>query len=218
MKREGDKIILSASDLMRFQGCRHATTLDLRWLNGERGGVGPAKDDDSAALLQAKGDAHERGFLDEFKAGGVEVAEIETKRASFDVAHTMTLDALRAGKPIVFQAALKGGAWAGYADFLQRVERPSLLGGFSYEVIDTKLKRTPAPSHVLQLALYSDLLSEVQGLTPEHIHIKLGDGQFATLRLADYIHFARRLRRRLEAFVAAPPPTRALCRRMEQDR
>lgn len=194
---------------MRFQGCQHATTLDLRWLKGERGGVGPAEDDDSAALLQAKGDAHERDFLDGFKAGGIEVAEIETKRASFDMAHTLTLDALRAGKPIVFQAALKGGAWAGYADFLQRVERPSLLGGFSYEVIDTKLKRTPAPSHVLQLALYSDLLAEVQGLTPEHIHIKLGDGRLATLRLADYIHFAKRLRRRLEAFVAEPQPTRA---------
>ena len=38
------------------------------------------------------------------------LAEIETKRACFDVAHPMTVDALRAGKPIVYQAALKGVA------------------------------------------------------------------------------------------------------------
>jgi uncharacterized protein len=216
MKREGDKVILSASDLMRFQGCWHATTLDLRWLrrdeadgSGAGDEIGPVADDEGANLLQAKGDAHERRFLEELKSGGIDVAEIETKRASFEMANAMTLEALRAGKPIIFQAALKGGAWAGFADFLQRVERRSLLGGFSYEVIDTKLKRTPAPSHVLQLALYSDLLAEVQGRTPEHIHVKLGDGRMATLRLADYIHYARRLRRRLEAFVADPPETRS---------
>lgn len=209
MKREGGKVILSASDLMRFQGCRHATALDLRRLAGERIGFEPAEDDDGAELLQRKGDAHERGYLDEIKSGGIEVAEIETKRASFADANAMTLAALRAGKQVVYQAALRAGAWAGYADFVRRVERPSRLGSFSYEVIDTKLKRTPAPSHVLQLALYSDLLAEVQGLTPEHIHVKLGDGRLATLRLADYVHYARRLRRRLEQFIASPDPTRA---------
>ena len=37
-------------------------------------------------------------------------------------------------------------------------------------MIDTKLKRSPDPKHVLQLALYSDLLAELQGIEPEHIH------------------------------------------------
>ena len=212
MRRDGERIILSASDLMKFQGCRHATTLDLEWLDraGEvvSDGFRPADDSDSAELLRKKGDEHERDFLAELKAAGVGVHEIETKRASFDMAHAMTLDALRAGRPVIFQAALKGGLWAGYADFLERVERPSKLGAFSYEVIDTKLKRTPATSHVLQLALYSDLLANVQGVEPEHIHVVLGDKRRATLRLTDYIHYARHLRRRLEEFVAAPAATR----------
>ena len=86
--------------------------------------------------------------------------------------------------------------------------RPSKLGDFSYEVIDTKLKRSPDPKHVLQLALYSDLLAEVQGIEPEHIHIVLGDRRRVTLRLADYASYARHLRRRLEDFVAEPGPTR----------
>lgn len=35
--------------------------------------------------------------------------------------------------------------------------RPSDLGAFSYEVADTKLKRSVHPKHVLQLVLYSEL-------------------------------------------------------------
>jgi hypothetical protein len=69
-------------------------------------------------------------------------------------------------------------------------------------VTDTKLKRRPHPKHVLQLALYSDLLAEVQGVAPEHAHVELGDGSRATIRLADVSAYARRVRARLEAFVA----------------
>ena len=38
------------------------------------------------------------------------------------------------------------------ADFLRKVPRPSVLGDYSYEVIDTKLGRTPKAGYVLQLA------------------------------------------------------------------
>ena len=45
---------LSASDLMRFIGCRHATTLDLRKL--EVGDIEPDEEGEEAVLLQAQGD------------------------------------------------------------------------------------------------------------------------------------------------------------------
>jgi len=45
----------------------------------------------------------------------------------------------------------------GRADFLRRVEQPSKLGGFSYEVLDTKLARSPKAKFLVQLAFYSDL-------------------------------------------------------------
>ena len=128
--------------------------------------------------------------------------------ASFEDSLAVTLAAMSAGVAHIYQAALADGVWAGYADFLIRVERPSVLGAYSYEVVDTKLKRSPAPAHVLQLAVYSDLLARVQGVLPESIHIVLGDGRRKSLRLADYIHYARHLRRRLEDFVADPPSTR----------
>ncbi len=209
------KILLSASDLMRFTGCRHATALDLARLRGE--GPEPGADSEDAELLQKMGDAHEAAHLARLKAAGRQVVEIE--RGDLAENAEATRAALAKGAEVVFQGAFLSGNWGGWSDFLERVEQPSALGPFSYEVVDTKLKRRAHPKHVLQLVLYSDLLAEAQGVAPERAHVELGDGSRATLRLADYAHYARAARARLEAFVAAPEPTRpvpcadcALCR------
>ena len=208
---------LSASDLMRFKGCRHATTLDLRMM--EVGDLVPTGDGEEAELLQRQGDAHELAFLDELKADGRSVVEIEKEGLPLEASVGLTREAMAAGPDVVFQGALLGGAWGGYSDFLERVERPSDLGSWSYEVVDTKLKRKPDPKHVLQLCLYSDLLAEVQGVAPEAAHLELGDGTRFTVRLADVSAYARHARRMLENFLVERPATRpepvaacALCR------
>ncbi len=46
---------------------------------------------------------------------------------------------MRDGADIMYQAALADDTWAGRADFLRKVDSPSDLGSWSYEVIDTKL-------------------------------------------------------------------------------
>ncbi len=61
MRDVGGHILFSASDLMRFMGCSHATTLDLERLWGE--GPEPREDSEDAALLQKQGDAHEAAHL-----------------------------------------------------------------------------------------------------------------------------------------------------------
>lgn len=207
MRRDGESILLSASDLMRFQGCAHATALDRRYLLGED--LQPIDDDASAVLVQKKGDAHEAAYLERIRKNAELVTVIATKDLSLAEASEQTRQALLQGPPHIYQAAFKGGAWGGYADFLERVARPSKLGDFSYEVVDTKLKRSPDPKHLLQLGLYADLLTEIQGVAPERVHIELGNGERASLRLTDYASYGRRLRRRLEAFVAVPQPTRS---------
>lgn len=58
MRRYDGTVLLSATDLMGFMGCAHATQLDLRYLNGDKS-LQPCADSEDAALLQAKGDAHE---------------------------------------------------------------------------------------------------------------------------------------------------------------
>ncbi len=215
MKSTGGNILFSASDLMRFMGCAHATTLDLMHLRGE--GPEPGEDSEDAALLQKQGDAHEMAHLERLKASGKSVVEIPRNDLAHDAEATRA--ALETGAEVVFQGAFLSGNWGGWSDFLERVDRPSALGPFSYEVADTKLKRRPHPKHLLQLVLYSDLLGEVQGAAPEFAHVELGSGERATLRLVDYAHYARGARARLEAFVADPSPTRpvpcadcALCR------
>ena len=61
MKRDDDTLRLSASDLMKFMACPHATHLDLLRLDG----MGPSEVEDSEdiVLLQKRGDAHEAAHL-----------------------------------------------------------------------------------------------------------------------------------------------------------
>ena len=204
MRKIDNKILFSATDLMRFMGCTHATALDLLRLRGE--GPTPGEDTEDAALLQKQGDAHELAHLERLKAAGNRVVEIERGNIAQDSETTRA--ALQSGAEVVFQGAFLSGNWGGWSDFLLRVDTPSALGPFSYEVADTKLKRRPHPKHVLQLVLYSDLLTEIQGVPPVFAHVELGTGERATLRLADYAHYARAARARLEAFVAEPATTR----------
>lgn len=200
------RTLLSATDLMRFTGCAHATALDLARMRGE--GPQPREDSEDAALLQKQGDAHEAAHLAKIRAAGRGVVEIARRDLAQDAAETRAM--LAGGPEVVFQGAFLSDSWGGWSDFLERVETPSALGPFSYEVADTKLKRRPHPKHVLQLVLYSDLLTEIQGVAPAFAHVELGDGTRATLRLSDYAAYARMARARLEGFVADPHPTRPI--------
>ena len=193
---------------MRFMACPHAARLDLAWLRGEDEDLAPVDASEDTVLLQQHGDRHEIAHLEHLEAKGKVVIRIETEGASFGESLKATRDALTAGPDIIFQGALDGGMWGGYADFLERVPVPSDLGAFSYEVADTKLKRKPAPGHVLQLALYSDMLAAIQGHAPEKAHIQLGTGERVSFRLSEYSEYARFARDRLEDFVRNPPETR----------
>src|SRR5205823_1999396 len=138
---------------------------------------------------------------------GKEVTIIDKDGSTFDECRSQTIQALHSGPAYIYQAALAKGPWAGFADFLERVDRPSELGAYCYEVADTKLKRSPAPVHLTQLCVYSSLLGPLQGLAPERMHIVLGDGQRVSMQYADYAYYVDRLAERLTAFVSDPPKT-----------
>ena len=221
MRKIDGAMRLSASDLMRFKSCRHATTLDLRLI--EVGDLAPSEDGAEAKLLQRQGDEHELTFLDQLRTHGRRIVEIPKDGVSLEESVRLTLEAMLDGPDVIFQGAFLDGVWGGYSDFLERVERPSSLGAWSYEVVDTKLKRKPDPKHVLQLCLYSDLLAKVQGVSPEAAHLQLGDGSRLTVRLPEVSSYARHSRRTLEEFVGERPETRpepvsacALCRWSER--
>ena len=192
---------LYATDLQRFSACRHAVHLDLRKVRGEALEAAPESED--AKLLGELGDQHEQAYLHSLQEAGKTVVSIERSPDAVE----KTITALKSGVDVVYQGALQGHNWRGYVDFLERVETPSNLGNFSYEVVDTKLKRVPDPKHILQLVVYSDLLAEVQGLQPECGHLQLGRGDRSTHRLAECGDYVRQLRDRLTEFVENPGNT-----------
>src|SRR5438445_744602 len=82
-----------------------------------------------------------------------------------------TFDAMRSGAQIITQGVLAKGQWIGRADVLKRVETASVLGPWSYEIIDTKLARETKGGTVLQLCLYSNLLAATQQREPEFAYV-----------------------------------------------
>jgi hypothetical protein len=75
MRKFEGQILFSASDLMRFMGCAHATTLDVEHMHGT--GPKPRASTEDAALLQKQGDAHESAHLAKLKEMGRSVVEID---------------------------------------------------------------------------------------------------------------------------------------------
>src|SRR3546814_5859791 len=92
----------------------------------------------------------------------------------------------------------------GRADVLKRVETPSALGAWSYEVFDTKLARETKGGAVLQLCLYADLLEHTQGRAPDYVHVVAPWSNFEpqSFRLADFASFFRRAKTAAEAAIA----------------
>jgi uncharacterized protein len=199
---EEKEILLSPTDLMRFQGCEHATALDLAFLRGEA--ISPAEESADAQLLQKKGHEHEAAYLASLEDGGRSVATIKSNGNNFGEAAAATAAAMRDGYDVVYQGALRTGRWQGYSDFLERVEIPSGLGPFSYEAVDTKLKRHADPKHALQLSIYSKAVAEIQAALPKTAHVQLGNGERASFHVEDAIYYASRLASRLEEFLGAP--------------
>jgi uncharacterized protein len=86
------------------------------------------------------------------------------------------------------------------------VDTPSALGAWSYEPYDTKLARETRGGTILQLAVYADLLEQLQGLCPERFYVVTpgGDGDFIThaYRFADYAAYFRVVRGQLADTIA----------------
>lgn len=202
MRRHNDSLLHSASDLNAFLGCSHAAALNLQKLLDPASLPDRAEDDESLQLIQQAGHDHEASYLDQLKAAGRDVAEI-TSQGSIESRAEATLSAMHAGHEIIYQATFLGPPWHGFADFLRRVDIPSALADWSYEPIDTKLARTADPKHVLQLGLYADLISDVQGAAPHAMHLVLGDGREESFRRVEFHYTLSNAKARYLQFIGS---------------
>jgi uncharacterized protein len=194
--------VFSPSDLLTYLGCRYATALDLEALTATE--IKRKAEDAHSALIKAKGLEHERGILARLQAEHGSGVVIVDDGLDLEGRLAATKAAITAGAKVIYQAALRDGSWSGYADFLIRVDEPCGVFLHSYEPYDTKLARSPAPSHVTQLCMYAELLASL-GFSPSKIHIVLGDGRQATYPVSEFIYYIRRARSRFESFCAGPP-------------
>jgi len=201
MFTQADSTVFSATDLINFLGCRHATFLDLADL---RRPMVKAESDPTQELLKKKGLEHERKHLAWLTDQGKRVAMIDPY-APIDQRIVQTTAAMADGPDVIYQGALLDVPWMGYADFLVRVKGETRLGPYGYEVVDTKLARTAQPKHVVQLCVYSKLLGLVQEQLPASVHVVLGDSTQLSLPLAHFLYYAQLAQRRLEGFAARPP-------------
>jgi predicted RecB family nuclease len=201
-------IVLAATDLTNHVACAHLTQQRLAIARGQRPKARPV-DDPHAELIRTRGDRHEQEQLERLAAecgGYVDVSSEEGlfTRDALESAAAKTLDAMRSGVPLIFQAQLFDGTWQGRADFLRRVAGPSGLGDVAYEVLDTKLAKQVKPHVVHQLCLYNRLLGLAQGVEPALAHLVLGDGSIASVDLRRYAALHRYVAAQLERIVVAP--------------
>ena len=214
MRAANSQLSFSATDLSRHLVCDHLTSLHRAVAFGELEPP-PPYDGPRAEVLRQRGLEHEQRLLDQLATDGRTVETIIPPDTPFShrdpvAAGPQTRDAMRRGTDVIYQGHLEddGGRWSGYPDFLLRVDRPSALGEWSYEVLDAKLARRAKGEALLQLLLYSDLLAQEQGLEPELIHLALGDSESsASFRVAEYAAYYRAVRRRFEAHATCPPDT-----------
>lgn len=195
MHKSIGRTVYSATDLVGFLECEHLTTLDLMDLETPFPRV---PEDEQVALIQQKGHDHERAFVEELRARTPSFVDISERRGDVWERIGFTIEAMRAGIDIIYQGALASGDFIGYPDFLRRVESPSALGAHSYEVVDAKLARSEKTKFIVQLAFYSQCLTEAQGIAPLMMHVLLGDQTEVHYRCSEYARYVAKLRRRFE--------------------
>lgn len=198
-------LVFSASDLVVAADCEYQLLrkLDERLGRAAKADFGTDEMLQHAAVL---GDVHERKVLDGIVAefgswdptSGRGVYDVvpaaAMDRPALLAKHHESIEALRAGADVVFQAAFFDGQFHGRSDFL--VRQPD----GSYAVFDTKLARHAKVTALLQLAAYGDQLLKAGIRVDPAVTLVLG----ATVQLAtggfDYVRSHHRLAEILPVF------------------
>lgn len=195
-------IRLSAGDLSNHIGCSHLTHLDLE---AAKGIIQPPDFSNSMLeALQKRGREFENEYLNTLKDEGLKIAMPDESKKNKDTAYERTVSNMYAGVDVIYQATLTNGTWQGRADFLVRVDSPSKLGTWSYEVIDSKLAKETRSGTILQLCLYSQLVGDIQGSMPTYMHVITPEDEFKkhSYRLDDFLAYYRLISNRLEKVVS----------------
>ena len=204
------KFTLAPTDLSNFLSCRHSVFLDLQAANGKA--ARPVRRDAWLDELRARGHHHEKAYLKRLQSEGLTIAGLDGAEDDKDPAASsreITLARMREGVDVIYQATLADDDWAGRVDFLRKVDTPSGLGNWSYEVYDTKLARETRSRTMLQLCVYSYLLGQLQDFPPDYMHVVAPGSNFrpSSYRVDEYAAYFSLLKQDLHKFSSQPDDT-----------
>jgi predicted RecB family nuclease len=194
-------LLLSATDLSNFLGCRHRTALEMD--AAAKILTRPQFTDPLLELLFARGLAHEKAYVDELRTDGRQIVDLTAVRGTTELVDA-TITAMRAGADVIVQGALRHAQWFGKPDLLRRTPGTSTFGAWAYEVADTKLARETRAGTIIQLGLYSELLALAQQQAPEFLHVVTPNPahRIQKFRVTDYAAYVRLVRDQLAATIA----------------
>ncbi len=188
MRKTGKgQLLYSPSDLVRFLASPFAIWMDRYYLENP-GAVTPDEDTEDERLIAQTGQEHERTVLEELKAAAAAVVEIQTNNPA--TAREHTLSAILAKSPVIYQATLHNGQFAGFVDFLMFDKTGR------YQVWDTKLARSPKPYYAIQLCCYAEMLADMTGSpVSDKFGIILGTKERVEFHLEHFIHYYRHIKK-----------------------
>lgn len=192
MKKTQSGIIFSPTDLANHISCKHLTQLNKKAALGEL--KKPVYQNKVVELLRKRGISFEATFLNQLESEGKTIVRISQNDSdpAFD-----TIKAMKDGIDVIYQARLvEKDQWEGWADFLIKVNTPSKLGDWSYEVLDTKLATETRAGTILQIGLYSEKVGNIQGLTPTNMWVQNPEEKIA-YRVDDFMSYMRLAKKRL---------------------
>ena len=124
-KLSAGKRLYAATDIVNFLECEHLTALDLQNLETP---LQKAVDDEQAELIKDKGFAHEAAYVQKLRGLHASFIDASTAGDTREARYAATLQAMRDGVEIIYQATFVDEPFLGYADFLRRVDTPSAFG------------------------------------------------------------------------------------------
>ncbi|WP_234786879.1 TM0106 family RecB-like putative nuclease [Mycolicibacterium monacense] len=202
-----DEAIYSASDLAAAARCEYAL---LRSFDARLGwGPSVATEDELLARTADLGDEHEKRHLDTLRTDSDHNVTVIGRPpytvAGLTAAAEATTRAVARRAPVIYQAAMFDGRFAGFADFL-------ILEGDRYLLRDTKLARSVKVEALLQLAAYAEALTAAGVPVADEVELVLGDGATARYPLEELLPVYRPRRaarqRLLDDHLAGGTPVR----------
>ena len=187
-------VVYSASDLAAAARCEYAL---LRSFDARLGrGPAVAVEDELLARTAQLGDEHEQRHLDAIRATADATVTVigrpKYTRAGLTAAADATRSAVERRAPIIYQAAMFDGRFAGFADFLL------LDDDGRYRLRDTKLARSVKVEALLQLAAYAETLTAAGVEVAPEVELVLGDGAVAQYSLDELLPVYRPRRAALQ--------------------